>query len=120
MGGGGGVPARPSLLSAAAPARPDRPTDRPTNTTTPHTRITTTQPHHHTPPLHPHSGILSEIIVPKYDVCNYSAVSGLRLVRTIDVAYDGRRVRTAIWSGVVEGLPVTFVEPDNGFFWRKQ
>lgn len=65
------------------------------------------------------SGILSEVILPKYDVCNYAAVAGLRRLRTIDVTYDGRAVRTAVWAGVVEGLPVTFIEPENGLFWRK-
>jgi hypothetical protein len=30
-------------------------------------------------------------------------VSELRLLRTIDVTFDGRRVPTRVWSGVVEG-----------------
>ena len=71
------------------------------------------------PPSSINSGILSEVILPKYDVCNYAAVAGLRRLRTIDVTYDGRAVRTAVWAGVVEGLPVTFIEPENGLFWRK-
>jgi len=54
-------------------------------------------------PTKRHSGVLSEVIVPKYDVCNYSAVSELRVLRTIDVTFDGKNVPTHIWSGVVEG-----------------
>lgn len=53
--------------------------------------------------LNLHSGILSEIVIPKYDVCNYSAVQELRLVRVLEVPYGGGRVRTRVWSGVVEG-----------------
>ncbi|KAI8473263.1 MAG: hypothetical protein J3K34DRAFT_519107 [Monoraphidium minutum] len=68
---------------------------------------------------HQQSGILCEIILPKYDVCDYGAVTDLRLLRVIDVRYDGRAVPTRVWSAVVEGLPVYLLEPENGFFWRK-
>jgi len=49
------------------------------------------------------SGILCEVILPKYDICHYGAVSELRLLRTIDVTFDARPIKTKIWSGVVEG-----------------
>lgn len=68
--------------------------------------------------LPPQSGVLSKVIIPKYDICDYRAVSELRLQRVMDVEYDGRRVPTRVWSGVVEGLPLIMIEPENGFFWR--
>jgi glycogen synthase len=60
------------------------------------------------------------VIIPKYDVCNYGAVDELRCLRTIMVPFDNARVATRVWGGIVEGLPVTLIEPDNGFFWRGQ
>ncbi|GBF88551.1 starch synthase, chloroplastic-like protein [Raphidocelis subcapitata] len=69
---------------------------------------------------HQQSGILSEVILPKYDCIAYAAIQELRPLRSIEVAFDGRRVATRVWSGVVEGLPVTFLEPSNGMFWRRQ
>ncbi len=58
---------------------------------------------HRHPTTNPPSGILCEVILPKYDICNYGAVNELRLLRVIDVAFDGKKVPTRIWSGVVEG-----------------
>lgn len=46
------------------------------------------------------------------------AVQQLRQVCTYDTPWAGAHVRTVVWSGVVDGLPVYFVEPSNGFFWR--
>ena len=54
-------------------------------------------------PTNPPSGILSEIIIPKYDIIDYAAVGELRLLRSLDVVFDGRPVPTRLWSGVVEG-----------------
>lgn len=68
---------------------------------------------------HQQSGILCEVVLPKYDVCNYSASSDLRMLRVMDVEFAGRTVRTRVWSAVAEGLPVYLLEPENGFFWRK-
>jgi hypothetical protein len=53
--------------------------------------------------IHDSSGILCEVVLPKYDICDYAAVSDLRMLRVIDVAYDGRKVPTRVWSAVVEG-----------------
>jgi hypothetical protein len=69
----------------------------------PGTRRPLPHPDRAPPPPPSTSGILSEIILPKYDVCNYGCVSELRLLRVMDVTFDGRRVPTRVWSGVVEG-----------------
>ncbi|KIZ05811.1 hypothetical protein MNEG_2146 [Monoraphidium neglectum] len=69
---------------------------------------------------HQQSGILCEVVLPKYDICNYAALTDLRVLRVINVEYGGASVPTRVWSGVSEGLPVYLLEPENGFFWRKQ
>lgn len=48
------------------------------------------------------------------------SIQGLRELTTFDVAWDGSPVPTRAWCGVVEGLPVYFLEPlqPAAFFWR--
>ncbi|GIL75551.1 hypothetical protein Vretifemale_5321 [Volvox reticuliferus] len=53
------------------------------------------------------------VIVPKYDCINYKLVDGL--VQANSFNWGGTSVR--VWRGYVEGLPTTFLEPENGMFW---
>ena len=39
-------------------------------------------------------------------------------VCAFDTLWGGLPVPMVVWSGVVDGLPVYFVEPSNGMFWR--
>ncbi|KAL6763588.1 starch synthase [Haematococcus lacustris] len=55
-----------------------------------------------------------ECIIPKYDSINYSQVEQLR--QEGGFAFGGTNVR--VWKGIVDGLPTTFLEPENGHFWR--
>jgi starch synthase len=55
-----------------------------------------------------------EVIVPKYDVINYSLVEGM--AEDGSFFWEGSNVK--VWRGRVEGLNSTFLEPDNGHFWR--
>eukprot|EP00210_Caulerpa_lentillifera_P007095 g6788.t1 len=54
-----------------------------------------------------------QVILPKYDCIDYSAVSDLRQ----ELNFDYRGSNIQVWNGVVEDLKVTFLEPNNGFFW---
>eukprot|EP00879_Flechtneria_rotunda_P007886 GHRR01008263.1.p1 GENE.GHRR01008263.1~~GHRR01008263.1.p1 ORF type:complete len:1096 (+),score=490.52 GHRR01008263.1:107-3289(+) len=55
-----------------------------------------------------------EVVIPKYDVISYHQVEGL--YQDGGFNYGGTFVR--VWHGVVEGLNTTFLEPENGHFWR--
>jgi len=55
-----------------------------------------------------------EVIIPKYDCIRYEQVEDLRQEGSF--AFGGTQVR--VWRGVVEGLNTTFLEPENGHFWR--
>ena len=54
-----------------------------------------------------------EVVLPKYDCIDYSAVKGLRLIREFN--WEGTEVK--VWRGEVEGLTTVFLEPCNGVFW---
>ncbi|KAL2641893.1 hypothetical protein R1flu_009480 [Riccia fluitans] len=54
-----------------------------------------------------------EVVLPKYDSLNYHYIHDLREVQAFH--FGGTRVR--VWNGKVEGLPVHFLEPENGMFW---
>jgi starch synthase len=54
-----------------------------------------------------------EIVLPKYDCIDYSAVRGLVQVKD----FWCKEVQVKVWRGEVEGLTVTFLEPCNGLFW---
>lgn len=47
-------------------------------------------------------------------------VDQLRQLTTFDVTWNGQSVPTSAWCGVVEGLPVYMLEPQQqaAFFWR--
>jgi hypothetical protein len=47
-------------------------------------------------------------------------VDQLRHLTTFDVKWDGKAISTKAWCGVVEGLPVYMLEPQEplAFFWR--
>jgi hypothetical protein len=47
-------------------------------------------------------------------------VDQLRHLNTFDVEWDGQAISTKAWCGVVEGLPVYMLEPQepSPFFWR--
>ncbi|KAI8476302.1 MAG: hypothetical protein J3K34DRAFT_382253 [Monoraphidium minutum] len=55
-----------------------------------------------------------EVVVPKYDVINYNNVE--ELVQEGSFFFENSQVK--VWKGKVEGLPTTFLEPENGHFWR--
>lgn len=54
-----------------------------------------------------------EVLLPKYDCIDYAAVSDLALNRSFH--YHDSKVQ--VWTGFVEDLKVTFLEPNNGMFW---
>ncbi|WIA14024.1 hypothetical protein OEZ85_002584 [Tetradesmus obliquus] len=71
---------------------------------------------------HQASGTLVEVIMPKYDCANYSAIDRLRRLTSFPVLWDGEEITTHAWCGVVEGLPVYLLEAEQpaAFFWRGQ
>ena len=54
-----------------------------------------------------------EVVMPKYDCIDYGQVTKLEQRHSFNFA--GSHVQ--VWAGFVEGLRVTFIEPDNGIFW---
>lgn len=66
-------------------------------------------------------GHLVEIVLPKYDCLQDDQISELK---ALDVAvesfFDGQLFKNKIWLGIVEGLPVYFIEPlhPSKFFCR--
>ncbi|GLI64546.1 hypothetical protein VaNZ11_007864 [Volvox africanus] len=72
---------------------------------------------------HQSSGLLTEVILPKYDCIQYGEVHELRQMSELEVPWGpdpNRTVRTVVWSGCVDGLPVYFIEPHcpEKYFWR--
>jgi len=69
---------------------------------------------------HQMTGTLAEVILPKYDCIKYTDVQELRQLTELGVPWGDEIVRTVVWSGVVEGLPVYFIEPHSKhkMFWR--
>ncbi|KAL3700083.1 hypothetical protein R1sor_018105 [Riccia sorocarpa] len=68
-------------------------------------------------------GHLVEIILPKYDCMDYSRIKNLKVLDVELYSYfDGQTHKNKIWLGIVEGLPVYFIEPHHPakFFWRGQ
>ncbi len=54
-----------------------------------------------------------EVVVPKYDCINYREVADLGQ----DGSFHHNGCNVRVWRGRVEGLPTTFLEPENGMFW---
>ncbi|PNW71666.1 hypothetical protein CHLRE_16g663850v5 [Chlamydomonas reinhardtii] len=72
---------------------------------------------------HQASGLLTEIILPKYDCIKYDDVKELKKMATLHVPWGpdpNRTIETYVWSGLVDGLPVYFIEPNcsERYFWR--
>ncbi|KAH7447872.1 hypothetical protein KP509_01G125000 [Ceratopteris richardii] len=68
-------------------------------------------------------GHLVEIVLPKYDCMDYSRINNLEAVSVgLDSYFDGCTFKNKIWTGIVEGLPVYFIEPEHPsrFFWRRK
>ncbi|KAK6917220.1 Starch synthase, catalytic domain [Dillenia turbinata] len=66
-------------------------------------------------------GHLVEIVLPKYDCMQYDHIKDLRALNVaVESYFDGRLFKNKIWAGIVEGLPVYFIEPHHPskFFWR--
>lgn len=66
-------------------------------------------------------GHLVEIVLPKYDCLQVDQISGLKSLEVaVESYFDGLLFKNRIWIGVVEGLPVYFIEPHHPskFFWR--
>ncbi|KAH7437269.1 hypothetical protein KP509_05G063100 [Ceratopteris richardii] len=64
---------------------------------------------------------LVEIVIPKYDCMDYSKISKLTAVEAdLDSFFDGCIFKNKVWTGIVEGLPVYFIEPHHPsrLFWR--
>ncbi|GAA0187011.1 hypothetical protein LIER_34299 [Lithospermum erythrorhizon] len=69
------------------------------------------------------NGHLVEIIIPKYDCLRHELVDDLTALDVmIESYFDGQLYKNKLWTGIVEGLPVYFIEPlhPNKFFWRGQ
>ncbi|GBG91694.1 hypothetical protein CBR_g53508 [Chara braunii] len=67
-------------------------------------------------------GHLVEFILPKYDCMDYSRIKGLKVMDFDLFSYfNGEAFKNKVWRGVVEGLPVYFIEPlhPGRFFWRR-
>ncbi|XP_024373446.1 uncharacterized protein [Physcomitrium patens] len=57
-------------------------------------------------------GHLVEAILPKYDCMDYSRIINLReLDLELPSFFDGHMHKNKVWSGIVEGIPVYFIEP---------
>ena len=67
-----------------------------------------------------HSTLALLLLLSRYDCIKYTDVVELDQVTEISVPWGSETVRTIVWSGVVEGLPVYFLEPHSKhkFFWR--
>ncbi|GAQ78501.1 starch synthase [Klebsormidium nitens] len=66
-------------------------------------------------------GHLVEFVLPKYDCMDYSRVQDLKVIQMdLESYFDGQMHRNRLWRGIVEGLPVYFIEPHHPgrFFWR--
>ncbi|XP_078152009.1 starch synthase 4 isoform X2 [Carex rostrata] len=57
-------------------------------------------------------GNLVEIILPKYDCMDHDRVQDLKVLHeTVESYFEGQLFQNKIWVGIVEGLPVYFIEP---------
>ncbi|CAL9149441.1 unnamed protein product [Musa hybrid cultivar] len=66
-------------------------------------------------------GHLVEIVLPKYDCMQYDLITDMKALDVVVESYfDGQLFRNKIWVGIIEGLPVYFIEPHHPakFFWR--
>ncbi|CAI5500877.1 unnamed protein product, partial [Closterium sp. Naga37s-1] len=66
-------------------------------------------------------GHLVEVVLPKYDCMDYSRIHDLKHVSVeFSCYFDGQQHPCKIWRGIVEGLPVYFLEPQHParLFWR--
>ncbi|CAI5478716.1 unnamed protein product [Closterium sp. Yama58-4] len=66
-------------------------------------------------------GHLVEVVLPKYDCMDYSRIHDLKHVPVeFSCYFDGQQHPCKIWRGIVEGLPVYFLEPQHParLFWR--
>ncbi|KAH7365325.1 hypothetical protein KP509_18G020900 [Ceratopteris richardii] len=54
-----------------------------------------------------------EVILPKYDCLKYNHIHNLQEKESF--FWGNTMIR--VWNGTVEGLPVIFLEPENGMFW---
>ncbi|XP_037491440.1 probable starch synthase 4, chloroplastic/amyloplastic, partial [Jatropha curcas] len=67
-------------------------------------------------------GHLVEVILPKYTSLNLNEIQGLREIEAESYSYfDGQLHGNKIWTGVVNGIGVTFIQPlyYSSFFNRK-
>ncbi|KAF3785625.1 putative starch synthase 4 [Nymphaea thermarum] len=68
-------------------------------------------------------GHLVEIILPKYDCMQYGRIENLKALNVeVESYFDGQLFKNRVWVGIIEGLPVYFIEPQHPakFFWRGQ
>ncbi|KAF3328422.1 putative starch synthase 4 [Carex littledalei] len=57
-------------------------------------------------------GNMVEIILPKYDCMDHDRVQDLKVLHeTVESYFEGQLFKNKIWVGIVEGLPVYFIEP---------
>ncbi|KAJ9170484.1 hypothetical protein P3X46_018589 [Hevea brasiliensis] len=69
------------------------------------------------------AGHLVEVILPKYACLNLSEIQGLREIEAESYSYfDGQLHGNKIWTGVVNGIGVTFIQPlyYSSFFNREK
>ncbi|CAN4082076.1 unnamed protein product [Withania somnifera] len=58
-----------------------------------------------------------------FDCMQYESIKDMKVLDVVVESYfDGRLYKNKIWTGIVEGLPVYFIEPQHPgkFFWRGQ
>ncbi|XP_031483084.1 uncharacterized protein LOC116252737 isoform X2 [Nymphaea colorata] len=65
-------------------------------------------------------GNFVEVILPKYSVLNLDEVHALCKVDTgVHSYFDGQWHENKIWTGIVCGIPVTFIEPQSHVFFSR-
>ena len=54
-----------------------------------------------------------EVILPKYDLIDFEHVDHLKVTQDILSFFDGKERVNTIWSGFVDKIPITFIEPKD-------
>ncbi|XP_050216775.1 uncharacterized protein LOC126667757 [Mercurialis annua] len=61
-----------------------------------------------------------DIMLPFYECIQRQQINDLVLINTYDSYHDGNWIGTNAYRGVVSGIPVIFIEPENEFFKGQQ
>ena len=60
---------------------------------------------------HQATGTLAELVLPKYDCGDYSALTDLRVLGQLSVPWRGGLAPVAVWAAVCGGVPAYLLEP---------